>query len=164
MIEKTILLAQMVSLSGLAAWLSTGIWDNLRHPENNETYTAQVMSMARMQAEYPDEFARVAHRAVSSRRLQQLAFRFVVLAEVAATLVLWLGVGALAMAMSGALDPALARAVGLIGAMMFTAIWAGFLVVGNFFSYWFCHEGAQNTHYQMTLWGTANMIFLAVAS
>ena len=163
MFETIVLLAQIMSLAGIAGWLTTGFWDNLRYPENNETYTAQVLSMARMQEDFPAEYARVAHRAVTSRSLQQLAFRLVVAAEFAATVILWLGIGALVLALFGAADQETARALGLLGAAMFTAIWAGFLVVGNYFSYWFCHEGAQNTHYQMTLWGMANMIFLAVA-
>ena len=50
--------------------------------------------------------------------------------------------------------------IALFGATAFVAIWSGFLVVGNYFSYWFCHEGAQNTHYQMTLWGLATAILL----
>ena len=51
--------------------------------------------------------------------------------------------------------------IALTGALLFTCVWAGFLGLGNYFCYWFCHEAGQNTHYQMTLWGMANMIFLA---
>ncbi|MFL2786550.1 MAG: DUF2165 family protein [Paracoccaceae bacterium] len=36
------------------------------------------------------------------------------------------------------------------------------MIAGNWFCYWFCHEGAQNTHFQMTLWGMATMVLIAI--
>lgn len=161
MFETVILIAQTVSVASIAAWLATGVYDNIRYPENNELYTAQVMSMERMRDEYPDEYARVAHRAIDDRGAQQLAFRIVVAAELAACVMLFAGVVALLMALAGTGSIETGRSIALIGATMFTAVWAGFLVVGNYFCYWFCHEGGQNTHYQMTLWGMANIILLA---
>lgn len=163
MLDQIILLAQILTVTGIAAWLSTGVWDNIVHPANNETYTAQVMGMTRMHEMYPDEYARVAHRAINNRTLQRLAFRFVVLAELCSTLMLWIGVGALIGALFGAVDPDIARALALLGAAMFTSIWAGFLVVGNYFCYWFCHEWGQNAHFQMALWGMGTMILLVAA-
>lgn len=156
------LLAQAISLALLAAWLTTGVRDNILHPSVNETYTAQVFTMERMAAEYPDEFARVSHRAVHSRKLQKLAFGTVVVFEALATLVLWAGVILLFMSIFGSATVSTARSVALFGALMFTTIWAMFTIVGNHFSYWFCHEGAQNTHFQMTLWGLGNMILLSL--
>ena len=161
MLETVILIAQTVSVSGIAAWLATGVYDNIKYPENNELYTSQVMSMERMQTDYPGEYARVAHRAVNDRSIQRLAFKTIVLAELAACIMLFVGVVGLLMALVGTGNVETGRALALIGATMFTAVWAGFLVVGNYFCYWFCHEEGQNTHYQMTLWGMANIILLA---
>jgi len=163
MFEQIVLIAQIMSVSAIAAWITTGAWDNILYPENNETFTAQVMGMTRMQTAYPDEFARVAHRAISARATQRMAFRLVVLVEVLAALVLWIGVGALVLALFGAVAPDTAKALALLGAVLFTSVWAGFLVVGNYFCYWFCHEWGQNTHFQMLFWGMGTMIFLGVA-
>lgn len=160
--ETTLICAQALSTSMIAAWLTLGVRDNILHPEVNETYTAEVLQMTRMKEEFPDAFAPVAHRAITDRRLQLWAFRLVVTAELVATLVLWVGVVALIMGLVGTADVATGRSVSMTGAMLFTAIWAGFLIVGNHFCYWFCHEGAQNTHYQMTLWGIGTMILLAM--
>ena len=66
-------------------------------------------------------------------------------------------------AMAGWVAPETARALALLGATLFTAIWIGFLVAGNYFCYWFCHEWGQNTHYQMTIWGIGTMIFLGAS-
>lgn len=160
--ETTVLAAQTLATSLIAAWLTLGVRDNILHPRVNETYTAEVMEMTRMRAEYPEAFAPVAHRAVTNRNVQLWAFRLVVGAELVATLVLWAGVVALLMAIAGNGAVETGRSIALTGAMLFTAVWAGFLIVGNYFCYWFCHEGAQNTHYQMTLWGLGTMILLAV--
>ena len=76
---------------------------------------------------------------------------------------LWAGVLGLILALAGVAALETGRALAMIGTMAFTAVWAGFLIIGNYFCYWFCHEGAQNTHYQMTLWGMANVILLVAA-
>ncbi len=163
MFETIVLLAQIISVGAIAAWLTTGVWDNIMHPLNNEQFTAEVMTLARMKDEYPEQYARVANRVIEDRSTQLLAFRFVVLVELIATIVLWLGVAGLIFAFFGGIEVSTGKAIALLGAMLFTSVWAGFLVVGNYFCYWFCHEEGQNTHYQMTLWGMANMIFLVAA-
>ncbi len=163
MFETTSLIAQTVSVAAIALWLSVGVYSNLRYPLNNELYTAQVMSMERLRAEYPEEFARVGHRAVTDRRVQLAAFRLAVLAELTAAALLIAGVATLVLALAGVGSAETAKAIAMLGALVFTSIWAGFLIVGDYFSYWFCHEGTQATHYHMTFWGLANMIFLAAA-
>ena len=161
--DSTVLLAvQGFSTALIFAWLAIGFWDNMRYPSVNETYTAQVVQMERMREEFPDEFSLVAHRAISDRGFQRLMFRLVVLAEGLATLLLFLGVIATLMALVGTGTVGTAKTMMLIGAAAFTGVWASFLIVGNYFCYWFGHEGAQNTHYQMTLWGLGTMIFVTL--
>ena len=160
--DQMLIAAQALATGLVASWLTLGVRDNILHPSVNETYTAEVMEMSRMKAEYPEAFAHVAHRVITNRRVQQAAFRIVVAAELIATLVLWAGVVGLVMALVGTGTAETGRSIALAGTMLFTAVWAGFLIVGNHFCYWFCHEAAQNTHYQMTLWGVATMILLAL--
>ncbi|APX12689.1 DUF2165 family protein [Tateyamaria omphalii] len=160
--DQMLIAAQALTTVLLAGWLTLGVRDNILHPAVNETYTAEVLNMTRMREDYPEAFAQVAHRAITNRRLQQIAFRIIVAVELVATLVLWAGVIGLILGLLGTGNPDTGRAVAMAGAMLFTAIWAGFLIVGNHFCYWFCHEGAQNTHYQMTLWGIGTMILLAL--
>ncbi len=160
--ETTLLAAQALCTGLIAAWLTLGVRDNILHPHVNGIYTAEVMEMTRMKAEYPEAFASVAHRAVTNRSIQQLAFRLIVGAELLTTLVLWAGAVGLLVGIAGTASIETARSIAMIGAMLFTAVWAGFLIVGNHFCYWFCHEGAQNTHYQMTLWGVGTLILLAM--
>lgn len=161
--EIVLLGCQTMCLTFLALWLSTGAWDNLRHPQMNETFTAEVMEMARLRADYPEAFALVEHRQITSRMLQRAAFHLVLIWEILSTLALWVGVVVMVMALFGAQDPVTARAVAMIAVLMFTTTWAMFLVVGNHFCYWFGHEGAQNTHFQMTLWGIGTLILIAMS-
>lgn len=159
--QFVLLLAQLLTTASLAGWLSSGVWDNVFHPTQNEVYTAQVMEMVRLREDYPEAFAPVKHRAITHRSVQLLAFRAVVVVELVAVILLWIGVGTLALAILGSTSVETARAWALLGALAFTSVWSAFLIVGNYFSYWFGHEGAQNTHYQMTLWGIGTMILLA---
>lgn len=162
MMETAILVSQICTTASLAAWITTGVRDNIFKPMLNETYTAEVLSMARMRDEYPEAFAEVAHRAINDRKLQRTAFYLVVAVEFFATVMLWIGTIALVMALVGTATGETARSLALYGTTAFCAVWAGMLIVGNYFNYWFGHEGAQNTHFQLTLWGLGTSLLLIV--
>lgn len=159
--ETALLVAQIVATGALAGWLTTGVRDNILFPSLNETYTAEVLEIARMREEYPEAYKEVAHRAITDRRIQIWAFRMVVFAELFATILLWTGTVALLMALAGATATDTARMLAIFGATAFIAVWAAFLIVGNYFCYWFGHEGAQNTHFQLTLCGIGTLVLLA---
>ena len=161
-LETAILIVQGASVLFLALWLTTGVFENIFYPVLNSTFTAEVLDMKRMREDYPDAYELVAHRRISSEKIQLFLFRVVVVWELLAVLALWLAVVLFGMALFGAADVSTARTIGLLAALTFTTTWAGFLIIGNWFCYWFCHEGAQNTHFQMTLWGLATMVLLVV--
>lgn len=162
MFETSLLFAQTLVLAGMTGWLMTGLRDNLLHPQHNESLTAEVLSMARLRDGFPAAFRDVAHRAVTNRARQRMAFRLIVLSEALIALLLSAATIAMLCACIGwlPLDPA--RALAVLGAAGFATIWAGMLIGGNYFCYWFGHEGAQNTHFQLTIWGIAGAIFLAL--
>ena len=159
MSDSALLLAQAVLTALPAAWLTTGLRDNILHADMNRAIVAEVMAMSRLQAAFPTDFAQVSGRAVTDPALHRLVFRLIVLAELAALLLLWAGAGALLLAALGMAAPTW---LALAGTVAFTAIWAGFLTAGNHFCYWYCHDGAQTTHFHLTLWGMATAIFLAL--
>lgn len=160
--EIVLLIAQASATMFLAAWLSTGVFENVFYADLNRTFTSEVLDFTRMREQYPDAYARVAHRRITNPKALNGLFFLIVLWELVAVLALWAGVVTLVLAVFGGVEPDAARAWALLGALLFTCTWAGFLIVGNWFCYWFCHEGAQNTHYQMTLWGFATMLLLAI--
>jgi predicted small integral membrane protein len=161
-LQVVILLAQTGCLALLAAWLFTGVRDNLRFPDMNEAVTAEVLGLQRLKVEFPEAHAQIAHRAITSRATQKRLFRLIVGVELVVTALLVLGVVALGLALIGIVPVSAARGVAVLAALGFTSIWGGFLVAGNHFAYWYGHEAAQNTHYQMTLWGLGTMILLAL--
>lgn len=161
-LETIILVAQTACVLFMAAWLTIGVLDNIFHSALNSTITAEVLDMTRMREEFPEAYEAVAHRRISSASIQKWLFAFIVVWEVVAAIALWSGFALLLMAALGQVEPATGRSLAVLGALLFTSIWVGFLVGGNWFCYWFCHEGAQNTHFQMTLWGIVTMIFLVV--
>jgi len=161
-LELITLLTQTVAVFFLTAWLTTGVYENLFFPDLNATFTTEVLDMTRMREDYPDAYARVAHRRVTNPAIQTLLFRFIVAWEVLAVTALWVGFMTMLSALFGATPIETAHSFALLGVLLFTSTWAGFLVAGNWFCYWFCHEGAQNTHYQMTLWGIGTAILLLI--
>jgi predicted small integral membrane protein len=157
-IASLFLVCQALAVSFLAAWLTIGVYENIRHPVLNRTYTSEVLDLARLRNTYPEIYAKIAYRRISNKTLQHIAFVVIVIGELVATLLLWAG------AISLFLGTENAHVMAMLGVMSFTTVWASFLIAGNWFCYWFCHEAAQNTHYQMVLWGLATLILLAVGT
>ena len=161
-LETAILVVQSASVLFLALWLTTGVFENIFNPSLNSTFTAEVLEMKRLREDYPDAYALVSHRRLTDPRLQTFLFRIIVFWELIATMLLWISTIMLTLATFSDFDSSTARIWALIATLAFTSTWAGFLIVGNWFCYWFGHEGAQNTHFQMTLWGLATLILLTV--
>lgn len=151
-------LAIMAALPGL--WMVTGVADNWRVPELNRATVERVMRLELMERDYPDDFARVAHRRVESRAVINTAFRLIVVIETLAAILLVGGAGLLALAALGVAEPALARSVALAGALVFTAVWGGFLIGGNYFCYYYCHYEGQFTHFLLAIWGSITVAVL----
>ena len=105
MLEIMVPVAQSAADFFLAAWLSTGFVENLLHPDFNETFTAQVLSMERMREEYPEAYEVVAHRSIESPAMQKFLFKLIVFWEGLATLTLWAGVVSLVLATVGVIAP-----------------------------------------------------------
>ncbi|SDD42851.1 DUF2165 family protein [Ruegeria marina] len=161
MLDQILLVTCAVNLAFMAAWLTVGAIENLFHSFLNETYTAEVMDMLRMREDYPEAYAHVSYRRLTNPRLRKGLFAFIVAWELLATLVLWLGAGAAAGAALSLVAVATALSLALVGVLLFCSVWAGFLIAGNYFCYWFGHEGGQNTHFHMLLWGLGNTLLIA---
>ena len=164
MLETVILGLCALNLALMAAWLTTGALDNLLHPFLNETYTAQVLDMERMRIDYPEAYEFVAYRRVTNPKLRKRLFAIIVVWEIIAMLALWLSAVIAVLAAFGSAAAATAIALGMIATCLFISVWAGFLIAGNYFCYWFGHEGGQNTHFQMLHWGMANAVLLVAAA
>ncbi|MEM8869011.1 MAG: DUF2165 family protein [Pseudomonadota bacterium] len=160
--EQVILLSQTGALSVITAWLFLGVRDNILYPLQNRQLTDIVLCMQALSEEYPEIYAELSYRKITSTDLQKRLFHIIVAAEVMICLVLAVAILVLLGAVIGAVPAERAQPLALLGALGFTMIWAGFLVAGNHFAYWLCHKDLQLTHYQMTLWGLGTMIFILI--
>ena len=158
-----ILIAEALMTGLVGLWMVTGAFDNWRFPDLNRAAVATVLRMDRMAEQYPEEFAQVAHRRLTDDRAIRFLFRMVVLWETIAALLLCLGALLLAFAGLVGTDPDPARTIALAGAMAFTATWAGFLIGGNYFCYYYCHFEGQFTHFLLVIWGSVVTAMLVLA-
>ncbi|MEM7213363.1 MAG: DUF2165 family protein [Pseudomonadota bacterium] len=158
-----LLLAETVMTGLIGVWMVTGAVDNWRFPELNRAAVETVLRMDRMAEQYPDDFAHVAHRRVTHDGLIRIGFRIIVIWESLAALLLCIGTALLGFATLTGTDPGLARDVALAGALTFTVNWAGFLIGGNYFCYYYCHFEGQFTHFMLVIWGAVVVAFLALA-
>lgn len=157
-------LVQMALTGCLAAWMIVGVADNWMHPKLNEDTVAMVTRFDRMARDYPEDYAQLAYRRIADPRWIRRLFYALVTWETVAALGLTAGTLMLGAALLGLTDLATARAAATLGALAFTLNWAGFLVGGNYFAYWYCHFQAQVTHFLLALWGTAVIILLQLGS
>ncbi len=155
-------LAQTVLSGGLAAWMITGVYDNWRYPALNRASVKMVVQFELMAAEYPDEFAHLKHRRIENPRTIHKLYYLLVLSETTAAIALVVGTGLMVAGMAGAVPLDFARESAMIGALLFCINWIGFLVGGNYFAYWYCHFGAQATHFLLLLWGLGVIVLLAL--
>ncbi len=160
--ETMVAIAQTCLTAHLGAWLLLGVRDNIVHPSMNGTGTKEVLELTRLREEYPEDYRLIEGRRVTNHALQRAIFVFIVCFEVLVCLVLWGATLWMALALGGLADLEQARIAALVGTLGFTSIWSGFLIVGNHFAYWYCHQWSQNTHFQMVLWGIGTMVFLAI--
>ena len=160
--EFTMLLIQTGAVLLLMSWLLTGVLENLFQPRINLEFTVEVLDMARMREAYPELYEQVAYRRIANPSVQKLLFWVIVCWETLSLIALGIGLVSLLGAMFMSTDPDVTRQCALIGVFCFTSIWAGFLVAGNWFCYWFGHEGAQNTHFQLLQWGVLTIILLSI--
>ena len=156
-----LLVAQAAMVLLLAMWITVAVRDNIIHADVNRDLVIQVLSMSTLKEEYPDIYESHAARSLTNPRLHRTFFGLIVLGELTAAALLWIGFGLLALACLGVVETQLAMNAALIGAMVFTVVWGGFLIGGNYWCYWMCHEGAQNTHFNLALLGLGTMIFLS---
>ncbi|MEM6940644.1 MAG: DUF2165 family protein [Pseudomonadota bacterium] len=158
--DAILLLVDAVMVAALAVWMVVAVADNWRHPKLNEEAVAMVVRFDLMAEQYPDDFSALAHRRIADPRIIGLLFRAMRLAETIAACLLTLAAGLLLGAALGVLDASIAQAVALLSVAFFVLIWAGFVIGGNYFAYWYCHQWAQSNHFMVMYWGFFVLVVL----
>ncbi len=143
----------------LAAWLTLGVLDNIRHSAINRDDVARVLRMEAL-ADWPEVMARVGHRRIDDPAVAVRLFGLIVIAELAASLLLWAAFVALTGVVFGLWPGEAPQALALVAVLGFTLIWTGFLIGGQWFYYWYGAFG-QQSHYLAAIWGIATLAVLA---
>lgn len=146
-------LIEAALVAGLGVWMAVAVYDNWVHAALNRNGVAMVMSFEIMERDFPAEFAVVAHRKVTDARLIDLAFHTIRATETLAAGALFVSSALLLMAAGGMVPAAAAQAAALLSLAFFCLIWAGFIIGGNYFHYYFCHQWGQSNHFMFMFWG-----------
>ncbi|MEM8592512.1 MAG: DUF2165 family protein, partial [Pseudomonadota bacterium] len=83
-------------------------------------------------------------------------------AETVAAGLLTLSTLLLFLAAFGAVGAVAATGFGAVSVVFFASIWAGFIIGGNYFAYWYCHQWAQMNHFSLLFWALLVLIVLVV--
>ncbi|MEM1301555.1 MAG: DUF2165 family protein [Pseudomonadota bacterium] len=158
--DALLLCVKAVLVAGPGVWMAVAVYDNWRHASLNREAVATVMRFDFMAREYPEEFAIVAHRRIDDPKRIDLAFHAIRLAETIAAVIL-LGASLCLLASSiGWVSPAAAIAIAVSAMTYFCMIWAGFIIGGNYFHYYFCHPWGQSNHFMFMYWGLFVLVIL----
>lgn len=160
--EAVLFLVEAALVGGLGLWMVVAVADNWRHPRMNEEAVAMVVRFDLMAQDYPEDFALVAHRRIADPGTIRRLFHAIRLAETAAAVALCLSALLLVLAAGGAVPGALATGAAIVSAAFFTLIWGGFIIGGNYFAYWYCHQWAQSNHFMLMFWGFFVLLVLMI--
>jgi hypothetical protein len=159
-VETLILIGQALIAAGPGGFIALGLLENLRHPRINRGMVGQTLRMDKVREERPEAYAIVKGNRSDSVRLEALAWGAILAAEAVAALALCLGAVWLGLAAFGLAGAEAGRVVAGAGALVFVAIWTGFLVGGQWFHYWAGWKELQFTHFFLTLWGLLSFLAL----
>jgi len=157
-----VLLVEAALVAGLGAWMAVAVYDNWRHAQLNRNAVAMVMQFDLMARDHPEDYAIVAHRRITNERLIDLAFETIRWTETLAAIALlgsalWLAGAAFGMASVEA-----ASIAALLSTAFFSLIWAGFIIGGNYFHYYYCHQWGQSNHFMFMYWGLFVLAILLI--
>lgn len=158
--ETIILSILLIKIIMMALWITIGALDNILHPSINEDGTSDVMNMTHMKSVEKRYYDMVSRRRIKSDKNRKIMFGIAVFWEVLSCIMLWVSGGLLIASVFDIVSVEFALLSSLIATSMFTSTWAGFLVLGNWFLYWICHDECQKTHFHMNLWGLVNIVII----
>jgi hypothetical protein len=160
--DSLLLLVEAALVAGLGTWMAVAVADNWRHPKLNEEGVAMVVRFDLMAKEFPEDYRLVAHRRIDDPATIRRLFHAIRAAETLAAVALGLSALLLVLAAGGAASPDLATGAAILSTAFFTLVWGGFVIGGNYFAYWYCHQWAQSNHFMLMYWGFFVLIVLMI--
>ncbi len=158
--DTILLLVEAALVAALGTWMAVAVYDNWRHAKLNREAVAMVMRFDIMEREYPDDYQIVAHRKVTNEATITFLFQVIRLAETLAAVLLFGAAFGLLGAAFGTFTAEAATVFAILACAFFTLIWAGFIIGGNYFHYYYCHQWGQSNHFMFMYWGFFVMLVL----
>ena len=158
MADTQFLVIQIVLTALPAAWMMLGVLDNIRYPDINRNDVSRVLRLDSLE-EWPEVYARVSHRRITDPRAVRFIFGLIVFAECLAAVLLSAGAIALAAQLTGLWPGGVPLLLARAGALVFTCVWGGMLIGGQWFYYWYGDFG-QQTHLLALIWGMCTLLAL----
>ncbi|MEM1373058.1 MAG: DUF2165 family protein [Pseudomonadota bacterium] len=148
------------AVATLAIWAVVAVGDNWRFPKMNREAVAMVVRMDMLEADFPEDFAYVAHRRVADPKRIDFLFQLIRMVETISAAMLCLSVILLFIAALSAAGGEFALGFAALSVMGFGGIWAAFIIGGNWFAYWYCHQWAQSNHFMLLSWSFFVLLIL----
>lgn len=160
--ETLLLLVEAALVGALGIWMSLAVSDNWRHPKLNAEGVAMVVRFDLMAEQFPEDYSLISHRRIEDSGTIWRLFQAIRAAETLAAAALLLAALLLVLAAVGVASVALATGAAIVGTAFFTLIWGGFIIGGNYFAYWYCHQWAQSNHFSFLYWGFFVLVILMI--
>ncbi|MDG4650527.1 DUF2165 family protein [Roseibacterium sp. SDUM158017] len=158
--DSLLLLVEAALVAGLGTWMAVAVADNWRHPKMNEEGVAMVVRFDLMAIEYPEDYRLVAHRRIEDPATIRRLFHTIRAAETLAAISLVVSALLLVLAAARAASSEVATGAAIVSSAFFTLVWGCFVIGGNYFAYWYCHQWAQSNHFMLMYWGFFVLIVL----
>jgi predicted small integral membrane protein len=146
--EVALGLARAAVVSGLAAWLSLAVFNNIRDPGTNIHLLETMMRMGLIE-EDPSVGRGLLPRAVRNKAAARVVLTAVILVQVIICALLWYAAYYLGQAVAGGGQLSQATAVATIALTAFAALWFAFLIGGLWFGYWIKTPQVQQVHFTL---------------
>ena len=159
--DLSLRLAQFVTLSGLATWMSLAVFNNIVDRETNVTLLHRMLSMSLLD-EDPDLGNGLAKRAIKEKKTARLFLSCVIFVQV---LISGLMIVGAVMFGIGVLDGSIAAyalgvTIATLGLTAFGSLWFFFLCGGLYFGYWIKMPQVQQVHFTLVIITVLSLIFL----
>lgn len=144
------MLPALLVLTGLAAWLTLAVCNNMRDPGTNHHLLGLMIRMDLIK-EDPMLGNGLEHRALLAAALPQLLLRIVVAGQILVAGLLWLSAAALAAHALADFDRTTTVAVANVALSAFAGLWLVFLCGGLWFGYWINIPQVQQVHFTLLM-------------
>lgn len=153
------LLACAVVVSGLAAWLSLAVANNIRDRQTNIVLLGRMMRMDEL-LEDTELGLGLRRRAIAvDSRLPALSLSVVVIVQVAIAALLWRGAALLWLTSTGS-DALAAVDAATLAVCAFAALWFAFLIGGLWYGYWIKMPQVHQVHLTLLTISVGTLVLL----